>query len=190
MESDVLKFIETRRDEIISNLKELIKAKTENPPGDVTQGIEVIARILDEYHVDYRIVEPVKGKQNLIAVIGDESEKTLILNGHVDVVPAGEKWTYDPFGGKIEGNKIILSFDYADGLKTRDGKPPSHFEIAGKDRKFYPARAEIKNNTIIVSSDKVKNPVAVRYGWSDTAEPNLCNGAGLPSSSFRTDNWQ
>lgn len=107
MESDVLKFIETRRDEIISNLKELIKAKTENPPGDVTQGIEVIARILDEYHVDYRIVEPVKGKQNLIAVIGDESEKTLILNGHVDVVPAGEKWTYDPFGGKIEGNKIF-----------------------------------------------------------------------------------
>jgi len=87
---------------------------------------------------------------------------------------------------KVENNEIILSFDYADGLKTRDGKKPSHFEIAGKDKKFYPAFAEINNNKILVSADKIKKPVAVRYGWSDTAEPNLCNGAGLPASSFRT----
>ena len=87
---------------------------------------------------------------------------------------------------KVENNEIILSFDYADGLKTRDGKKPSHFEIAGSDEKFHPAFAEINNNKILVSADKIKKPVAVRYGWSDTAEPNLCNGAGLPASSFRT----
>jgi len=90
---------------------------------------------------------------------------------------------------KIEGNKIIISFEHAKGLKTRDGKLPSYFEIAGSDRKFYPATAKIINNKILVSNDKVENPIAVRYAWSNLAEPNLCNSAGLPASSFRTDNW-
>ena len=91
---------------------------------------------------------------------------------------------------KINDNKIIVSFDYNVGLKTRDGKPLSHFEIAGEDKKFFPAVAEINNDQIIVSCDKIKNPVAVRYGWSDIAEPNLCNNANLPASSFRTDDWE
>ncbi len=91
---------------------------------------------------------------------------------------------------RIDGNKIVLVFNYADGLKTRDGKDPSHFEIAGDNKKFFPAIAEIKNKKIVVYSDKVKKPVAVRYGWSDIAEPNLCNKANLPASSFRTDDWK
>jgi len=91
---------------------------------------------------------------------------------------------------KISGNKIILSFDFADGLRTRDGNPPSHFEIAGKDKKFFPASAEIKDNKIIVYSDKVEKPVAVRFAWGDAPEPNLCNATGLPASVFRTDNWE
>ena len=90
---------------------------------------------------------------------------------------------------KVDGNKILLSFDYADGLKTRDGKAPSHFEIAGIDKKFFPAIAEIKNEKIVVFNHKIKNPIAVRYGWSDVAEPNLCNQSNLPASSFRTDKW-
>ncbi len=91
---------------------------------------------------------------------------------------------------KIDGNKIIISFDHAEGLKTRDGKSPSHFEIVGQDKIFYPANSEIINDKITVSSDKVNNPIAVRFAWSNTAEPNLCNAAGLPASPFRTDNWQ
>jgi len=91
---------------------------------------------------------------------------------------------------KIDGNKIILTFNYADGLKTRDGQQLSHFEIAGKNKKFYPAKAEIVDNQVVVSADKVKNPVAVRYGWSDIAKPNLCNKNNLPASSFRTDDWR
>ncbi len=91
---------------------------------------------------------------------------------------------------EIAGNKIILSFNYADGLKTRDGKLPSHFEIAGKDKKFYPAKTEIIDDKVVAFSYKVKNPVAVRYGWSDIAEPNLCNKENLPASSFRTDDWR
>ena len=90
---------------------------------------------------------------------------------------------------KIDGNKVLIYFNYAKGLKTSDGKPPTDFEIAGKDRKFYPASAKIVNNIIFVSSDKVKKPVAVRFAWKNYAQPNLCNDAGLPASSFRTDNW-
>jgi sialate O-acetylesterase len=91
---------------------------------------------------------------------------------------------------KIDGDKIILSFDYDEGLKTHDGKALIDFEIAGKNKKFLPAKAEIVDNQVVVSSDNVKNPVAVRYGWSDIAEPNLCNKEKLPASSFRTDDWR
>jgi len=91
---------------------------------------------------------------------------------------------------KIEGDKIIISFDFAKGLKTRDGKPLTYFEIAGKDKEFHPAEAKIVNDKIVVSSKKVENPVAVRFAWSNDAEPNLCNVTGLPASTFRTDNWK
>lgn len=90
---------------------------------------------------------------------------------------------------KIMGNKISISFDYADkGLISKDGELIS-FEIAGSDGKYVKAKAVIEKNTVVVSSPEVLNPVAVRYGWSNIATPNLFNKAGLPASSFRTDNW-
>ena len=90
----------------------------------------------------------------------------------------------------IENAEATLSFDFANGgLTTIDGQAPSHFEIAGEDRNFQPAEARIKGNKIIVSSDKVSHPVAVRYAFSSDATPNLVNVAGLPASSFRTDNY-
>ena len=92
---------------------------------------------------------------------------------------------------KVEGDKIRLSFDYAEsGLKTRDGKEITHLTIAGADKKFAEAKGVIEGDTVVVSSEAVKKPVAVRYGWSNTAMPNLANKAGLPASSFRTDSWQ
>jgi len=64
-------------------------------------------------------------------------------------------------------------------------------EIAGADMVFYPAKAIIKNNKIIVSSEKVLNPVAVHYGWADDdTEINLFNKEKFPASPFRTDNWE
>jgi len=91
---------------------------------------------------------------------------------------------------KVEGDKIRLSFDYTGpGLKTRDGKEITHLTIAGADKKFVEAKGVIEGDTVVVSSEAAKNPVAVRYGWSNTAMPNLANKAGLPASSFRTDNW-
>jgi sialate O-acetylesterase len=90
-------------------------------------------------------------------------------------------------GMKADGSKVILSFDHADGLKSLDGKPLTWFTIAGQDKQFTKAQAEIVGNTVVVSSDAVSTPAAVRFGWDETAEPNFGNSAGLPASPFRTD---
>lgn len=87
----------------------------------------------------------------------------------------------------VEGNTIRLSFDFvAGGLMARDEKPLTWFEIAGEDKQFVEAKATIDGDTIVVSSDAVANPIAVRFGWHQSAEPNLVNKEGLPASPFRT----
>lgn len=91
----------------------------------------------------------------------------------------------------VEGNKIRLKFKHlGGGLVTEGGKPLSHFTIAGEDQKFFEATATIDGDTLVVQSDAVAKPVAVRFAWSDTAEPNFFNKAGLPASPFRTDNFK
>ncbi len=88
------------------------------------------------------------------------------------------------------GPEIRISFRHtAGGLVTIDGTAPDHFEIAGKDRKFHPAEARIEGDIVVVYSEQVMEPVAVRYAWRDDAEPNLMSTEGLPASSFRTDDW-
>lgn len=91
---------------------------------------------------------------------------------------------------KIDGNKIVLFFHpIAGGLKSREHRL-KHFAIAGQDKAYVWAEAVIEGNTVIVSSNDVPNPVAVRYAWSDNPEEaNLQNKAGLLASPFRTDNW-
>ena len=91
---------------------------------------------------------------------------------------------------KIIDSSIQLTFHNAEtGLTSRDGKPLTHFTIAGSDQKFHPATATIKDQQIIVSSPKVSSPVAVRFAWGNADGPNLMNKAGLPAPSFRTDTW-
>jgi len=91
---------------------------------------------------------------------------------------------------KIEGNSIRLFFDYIDrGLVAKDSQLVG-FEIAGSDKKFVPANAIIQDDTILVSAEGIESPVAVRYAWSNTPKASLFNKAGLPASSFRTDDWQ
>ena len=91
---------------------------------------------------------------------------------------------------KIEDDKIRIFFDYVDGGLKTDGAELSNFKIASTDKEFQSAQAKIDGNSIIVGSDKIDQPVAVRFGWSNTAEPNLFNEAGLPAAPFRTDNWK
>jgi sialate O-acetylesterase len=91
---------------------------------------------------------------------------------------------------KVEGNKIRLVFDHVGGgLVSRDGKPLTRFTIAGDDKNFAEAKAEIDGDTVVVQADAVAKPVAVRFGWHQEAEPNLSNKDGLPASPFRTDKW-
>jgi sialate O-acetylesterase len=90
----------------------------------------------------------------------------------------------------VEGSKIRVTFEHVgSGLASRDGKPLTWFEIAGADKVWHEATAEIDGDTVVVWSDKVEAPVTVRYGWGMTAEPNLMNKEGLPAAPFRTHKW-
>jgi len=91
----------------------------------------------------------------------------------------------------VEGNKIRLQFDHVgSGLVASDGKPLTYFTIAGADQKFVPATAVIDGNSVVVSSDQVAQPAAVRFAWVDDTAPNFANKEGLPASPFRTDAWK
>jgi len=89
------------------------------------------------------------------------------------------------------GNKIVLTFDHVDGgFRLFDVKEPRGFAIAGSDRKFARAQGKIIGpSTIEVWSDKVPDPVAVRYAWADNPICNLYSNVGLPVTPFRTDDW-
>ena len=92
---------------------------------------------------------------------------------------------------KVEGNKAVLSFDYADdGLMTPDNKPVKGFIVAGEDRRFYPATALIRGGKLEVSAPQVSVPVAVRYAYCNFFRVNLYNKAGFPATPFRTDTWE
>ena len=90
---------------------------------------------------------------------------------------------------KVQDSTVRLSFDYVgSGLAARGGALTG-FEIAGSDQKFVPATAVIDGEGVVVSSDQVSAPAAVRYAFKNWAQPNLFNAEGLPASSFRTDDW-
>ena len=88
---------------------------------------------------------------------------------------------------KIEQNRAVLSFKHlGSGLLAKDG-PLKGFTVAGADGKFVDAKAEIRSGGVVVSSEQVPVPVAVRYGWANVPDVNLYNKEGLPASPFRTD---
>ena len=107
--------------------------------------------------------------------------------GMTDVVPSGPLFNDVVFNNDL----AIVSFDYAEGMTTSDGKAIRTFELAGDDGLFYPAEAKVINetSTIEVKSDKVTAPVAVRYGWQPFTDANLVNAAGLPASTFMSKDY-
>jgi sialate O-acetylesterase len=95
-----------------------------------------------------------------------------------------------PAGHRASGQEIELSFRHTDGgLVAKDGELKG-FVIAGEDRGWKPARARIVQDKVVVSHPDVTRPVAVRYGWENFPVCTLYNGAGLPASPFRTDDWK
>lgn len=88
---------------------------------------------------------------------------------------------------RVDGDKVRIEFDFVPtGLISRGG-PPSDFTIAGADGAFVPATAVIDGTSVVVSSPKVPQPVVVRFGFNNTAMPNLFSTEGLPVNLFRTD---
>ena len=92
-------------------------------------------------------------------------------------------------GMEIVGSSATVSFDDAPNGITSYGKEVTGFEIAGDDKIFYPAKAEVRRKSVVLSSDKVAKPVAVRYLFKDYTKAELFSTGGLPVSSFRTDEW-
>lgn len=93
----------------------------------------------------------------------------------------------------IEQDKVRISMDHADGLALRvpaDITPGvTGFAICGENRKWVWANAKVDGHDVIVWSDQVPAPVAVRYAWADNPVASLFNGAGLPAGPFRTDDF-
>ena len=90
----------------------------------------------------------------------------------------------------VEGDKIRLRFTHAGGGLVAKNGDLKRFAIAGEDHTFVWGNAIIDGDTVLVSSPKVVQPVAVRYAWADNPEGcNLYNTDDLPASPFRTDNW-
>lgn len=90
---------------------------------------------------------------------------------------------------KIADGKAVVSFDEIPTGLTAYDKPLISFEIAGEDKVFHTANAVIMGKTVVVQSNEVKNPTAVRYAFKDRSVGNLYNVEGLPAAPFRTDNW-
>jgi len=118
------------------------------------------------------------GKRLALWALGNTYGKSLVYSG--PMYKSMEK----------KGNKIVLSFNHVGGgLVAKGGEPLKGFAIAGTDRKFVWADAKIEGDKIVVGSEKVPDPIAVRYAWADNPICNLYNKADLPASPFRTDTW-
>ncbi|HYP16493.1 MAG TPA: sialate O-acetylesterase [Opitutus sp.] len=88
-----------------------------------------------------------------------------------------------------DGTAIRVKFNHANTGLVAHLRPVQSLEIAGADKVFHPAVGKIDRDTLLVSSPKVKEPVAVRYAWSNAPVANLFSGAGLPVAPFRSDDW-
>ena len=90
-----------------------------------------------------------------------------------------------------EGDKIVLRFKHAEGgLVAKGSEELKGFAIAGDDHKWHWTDARIDGDTVVVHSDQVPHPVAVRYAWANNPACNLYNQSGLPAVPFRTDDWK
>lgn len=119
-----------------------------------------------------------------------EVGRRLALLAKAKVYDIAVDWSGPVFvGAQREGAALRVKFNRVDDSLTAGGKPLQAFEVAGLDRKFYPATARIERGTVVVSAPEVPEPAAVRYAWTNNPEANLFNGTGLPAEPFRSDDW-
>lgn len=140
-------------------------------------GMAVIMDIGEE-----KMIHPAHKKEGGTRLAYLALAQTYGIKGFAALSPAYESLT-------ITKDKAIVKFVNVPNGLTSFGKELAQFEVAGNDRKFYPAKAMINGSSVTVSSADVKDPVAVRYAFKDFVIGDLYSNEGLPVSSFRTDNW-
>jgi len=166
-----------------SDWAELRESQLQTAQTNPKTGMAVIIDIGEANDIHPKNKEDV-GKRLALAALGQHYGKNIEYSGPLYA------------SMKTEGNKIRLMFHHTgSGMMAKSderaagGQKVKGFAIAGEDRKFVWADAQIDGNTIVVSSPEVANPVAVRYGWANNPDCNLYNKEGLPASPFRTDDW-
>lgn len=159
-----------------SNWAELREAQLLSTTKLKNVGMAVITDVGEENDIHPKQKEPVGARLAL--------EARRIAYGQ-KIVSAGP--IYDSM--KVDGSKIVLKFKNVGGGLVVKGEKLTGFTIAGEDRKFVNADAQIVDDTVVVSSSKVEKPVAVRFGWANFPVVNLWNKEGLPATPFRTDNF-
>lgn len=188
-------------------------AKTDDPAGG-----NGYAPIREEMRIAVQTMIP---KSGLVVAIDIGNEKDIHPKNKQDVGTRLARWARrDVYGEKnlvvagplyksmkVEDGKVRISFEYVgSGLAIAKKNPDQPgmpefdndfkaklkgFAIAGDDKRWYWAKAEINGKDVIVSAEEVPNPVAVRYAFraNPMGDCNLYNKEGLPASPFRTDNW-
>lgn len=106
-----------------------------------------------------------------------------------EVYDVSVKGVYAPVFERLEkdGRELKIHFAHAEGLQADPSNTKSQFELAGADGKFYPATSKIRNGVVILRSREVKDPKYARFSWGNMSTSNLFNAAGLPASSFTTE---
>ncbi|RZJ77682.1 MAG: sialate O-acetylesterase [Flavobacterium sp.] len=90
---------------------------------------------------------------------------------------------------KKQKNSLLLKFKHTYGQLIVNENETDNFEIAGANQIFYPAKVVVHKHKLIVFSEKIIDPIAVRYGFKNYFKGNIFNKIGLPAAPFRTDNW-
>ena len=140
-------------------------------------GMVVTTDLGDEYDIHPANKQEVGRRLALWALAAEGSQKTGACSGLIF-----SRMT-------VSDNVARIDFDHAGGGLMCHGDSLSDFTIAGDDKRFHPAEARIDGEGVLVSSPRVQNPVAVRFGWSSIPHATLFNRQNLPASPFRTDSW-
>lgn len=116
--------------------------------------------------------------------LGDVALRTVYDRDSVPPLPEFEAMT-------VDGARAIVRFrNPGDGLDARGAKSLTGFRLAGVDRRFVAADAQLVDDRVIVSSPSVSEPIAVRYAWTDAPAVSLFDRRGVPIAPFRTDDWR
>ena len=130
--------------EVVKMTRELIEFETINPPGNETACAEYICHIMKDFGLEVDIVELDKDRASAVGILrGSQGRPKLLYNGHIDVVPAGEGWKYDPFGGEMDSGKI-----YGRGASDMKGAVASMLLAA---RALVKSGVNLKGDLIITS---------------------------------------